>query len=327
MKKENNTFGKAAGCLFIALLIAISSSCSYETRLLNKIPINSVKVKVVDQNGNPVPGAQVAASNGRQNTTDENGIAEIRFGTVGLYSVSVMADNHLPSNFMVTMPVDDGTTFTRRLTDELSFAGIRFGSTNIYPLLFNYMFSSFGYAVTLQPYEEGEYTVWKLSMQDDEGILTMHKAFLKKNEKGRQWWRIQIVTGDDRESSYLAEILFSKDRKQILRFREKIGDGEVQERPVPEGWYSKPMQLTEESIQGAVTKKGITVTVPAGDFEADLLKFGTTAATTLKLWRASNKEAVPGGVVKFKAIADEEPIYGSVLIEFGSGAETMLNSY
>ncbi len=327
MKNMKITLARPAPYLLILLLAVCISSCTTGTRLLNRIPVNSLEVKVVDQNGEPIQGAQIMASNGRQNTTDKNGIAEIRFGSVGLFSVSVLADNHLPSNFMVTMPVDDGTTITRRLTGELNFAGIRFGSMSIYPLLFNYMFSSFGYAVTLHPYDEGEYTVWKMTMDGDESILTMHKAFLKTNDKGQQWWRIQIMTGDDEQSSYMAEILFSKDRKQILRFREKIGDGEVREKPVTEGWYSKPMQLTEESMEGAVTKKGISVTVPAGDFKADLLIFGSTPATSLKLWKTSDIQAVPGGVAKFTAISEDSPIYTSVLTKFGSGAETMLGSY
>ena len=50
--------------------------------MLNKVPINSVTVEVLDQEGNPVKGAQVEASNGRQTTTGADGTATQKSGLV-----------------------------------------------------------------------------------------------------------------------------------------------------------------------------------------------------------------------------------------------------
>lgn len=321
MKTQKTMIKKAVWLLFT---VCIFTSCTYETRLLNRIPIHSVKVKAVDTEGNPIQGAEVAASNGRATTTNEKGIAKVKFGAVGVYSITVISDNHMPSNFVVTMPVDDGETFTRSLALVPTFSRLRFGLMNIYPFLYNYMFSSFGYSVNMQPYEESEFTVWRMTTGDEDDALTMKKAFLKENEEGQQWWRIIIITEGEEDSKYVAEILFSSDRTQVLRYREQIGDGEIQEKPVTENWYSKPIELTEESKEGAVTKENVSVETPAGTFTADLLKFGPTPGTTLKIWQSNE---VPGGVVKYLSLSDDEIITNSVLEDFGSGAETMLQSY
>jgi hypothetical protein len=51
----------------------VTASCTSETRLLNKIPNNSVDVQVLDQNDHPISGAQIESSNGRQTSTDADG--------------------------------------------------------------------------------------------------------------------------------------------------------------------------------------------------------------------------------------------------------------
>lgn len=318
MNSYKTTRNSAITLLFMACFI---TSCTYETSLLNRIPIHSVNVEVQDTEGNPVAGAEVAASNGRATTTDAKGMAKVKFGAVGVYTITVIADNHMPSNFVVTMPVDDGETFTRQIALVPTFSRLRFGMMNLYPFLYNYMFSSFGYSVNMQPYEEGEFTVWEMTNGDDNEAITMKKAYLKENDEGQQWWRIII---DQEDSKYIAEVLFSADMTRIVRYREKIDDGEVQEKPVTENWYSKPIELAEESKEGAITKENVSVETPAGTFSADLLKFGPTPGTTLKIWQS---DEAPGGVVKYQSSSDEEIIMSSVLVDFGSGAETMLDSY
>lgn len=217
-----------------------------------------MEVKVKDQNDNPVQGAQVQVSNGRETTTNSEGVAKVRFGSVGIHTVSVFADNYMPSNFVVTMPADRGKIVTRRLTGEVRFAGLHFGTMNMYPLVFNYMFSSYGYSPQLEPYKEGQSTAWSISSGESDGdVLIMSKAFLKKMDDGKEWWGIELSKMGEDDSKYVAEILFSKDRSKILRYREKIGEGEVQEKPVSEGWYTQPVSLTEESEQEAVKEENI----------------------------------------------------------------------
>lgn len=133
-----------------------------------------------------------------------------------------------------------------------------------------------------------------------------------------------LIENGKEQPQYIAEALFSKDRTKILRIREKWGDNKVKEKPVTKDWYTKPIELTDESIQGAITKQGVSVEVPAGTFTADLLVYGPTPATSLHIWKTAS---VPGGVVKYKTTTEDETIMQYVLIDYGSGAETMLNSY
>ncbi|PAU94204.1 hypothetical protein CK503_08295 [Aliifodinibius salipaludis] len=300
--------------------------CSPSAQLLNDLPVHSAEIKVLNENNEPVKGAQVEASNGRKSTTDSTGVATIRFGSVGLYTVSVMAENYMPSNFTLTMPSDNNETFTRHLSQQVNYTGIsgmNFGSANMYPMMFSYLFSSYGYGLELDSYEESEVTEWKITTESDG--LTMKKAFLKELDSGKQWWQIALLEKESEEPQYIAEILFSENRKSILRYREQLGDGEIQEKPVSEGWYNQPAELTKESIKGAQEQTNVSVETPAGTFNTDLLNFGVTGGTSLKMWRVG--EDVPGGVVKYQTTREGEVLYESELHSYGSDATSLLNSF
>ncbi|MDZ7771904.1 MAG: Ig-like domain-containing protein [Balneolaceae bacterium] len=312
--------------LLLLAFVLTAWGCTTSGSLLNQIPIHSVTVQVLDQQGNPIQGAQVQTSSGRASSTNEEGMAEVNFGAVGVHSITVLADNHLPSNFVVTMPADNGETYTRRLAEEIQIGTISFGSINLYPMIFNYMFSSYGYSHAVEDYEEGEYTTWSVYTEEaQEDSITMTRAFLTENDNGQQWWRIEMRY-PDRDDNYTAEMLFSEDRTSILRYRERIGQGEPQEKPVSDNWYSKPVQLTEESMEGAVSQSDVSVTVPSGTFTADLLEFGVASETTLRIWRVRDG-SVPGGAVKYETVEGSELDYSSELVDYGTDAETVLNSY
>lgn len=229
----------------------------------------------------------------------------------------------MPSNMIVTLPTDNGETITARLTNQISFSGFSFGSVQLYPLLFNYMFSSYGYSMELTDYREGDWTEWIIKNSDSDDAMIMKKAFLKKFDNGQEWWQVQI-NHEEEESSYVAEVLFSEDRSSVRRLREKVGDGEVQEKPVSEGWYNRPVELTSESKEGAVKERDISVAVPGGSFTADLLSFGVVSGISLNMWQAPQ---VPGGVVKYENRSEDEVIYTSELADYGDDAETLLESY
>lgn len=297
--------------------------------MLNKVPINSVTVEVLDQQGSPVQGAQVEASNGRQTTTGADGTAKVRFGSLGIHNIAVYADNYMPNNMIVTMPADRGKTVTARLTGKVQMASLNFGinmNVNMYPMMFNYLFTGYGYELEVEDYPEGGWTQWQVSDGEGEIGTIMKKGFLKELDNGQQWWQIVMYEEDEDEPVYVAEVLFSEGRQQIVRLREKMGDSEPQEKPVSEGWYSQPRKLTEESIEGAVAANGVSVQVPRGTFTADLIDFGVAPEISLKLWRVTS-EAVPGGVVKSSTMEGEEVISSLQLIDFGTDAESMLGSY
>lgn len=314
--------------LFVITAFTISS-CSPTEEVLDKVRIFEVQVEAVDANDNPIPGAVVEASNGEQTSTDSSGIATLEFGAAGVYTVTVMADNRAPSTFTVTMPTDQGKEMTARLADKVTYTGYtEFRTGNMgqfYNMMFNWMFSSYGYKMDLSDYQRGEWTEWRIHTPDSENPVHFRKAFLKETENDRQWWKIKMK-GEQMEDQYVVEVLFSEDRSSIRRIREKIGDEEPRERPVTENWYNSPRELTQESIEGAVTEEETSIEIPAGSFTADLLEFGVSPAVDLKLWRVPE---VPGGVAKYltRNSEDESMIYRSELFEYGSGAETELNSY
>ena len=203
------------------------SSCSTAEEALTEIRIFEVEVEAVDENGNPIPGAVVEASNGEQTSTDSSGTATLDFGAAGVYTVTVLADNRAPSTFTVTMPTDEGETMTARLAEKVTYTGIvGFRGGNIgqfYNVMFNWMFSSYGYKMDLSDYQSGEWTEWRIHTPDSEEPVHFKKAFLKELENGKQWWQV-IMKGEQIEDQYIIEVLFSEDRSSIRRIREQIGD-------------------------------------------------------------------------------------------------------
>ncbi|MDZ7691406.1 MAG: carboxypeptidase regulatory-like domain-containing protein [Balneolaceae bacterium] len=294
--------------------------------------MHSVDFKVVDQHGDPIQGATVEASNNKATSTNESGIATLRFGTVGIHNVTVTAPDYLPTTMTVTLPTDNDELKKARLAQQVDYskmtAGAGFaqmGASQMYPMLFTYMFNSFGYNMELTEYKSGEWTKWRIITSDneDEGIV-MKKAFLKENDQGQQWWQLQMFEEGEESAIYTAEVLFAENRSSIRRYREKIEDNKVQEKPVTENWYSQPNHLTEESIEGALQEENVQIEVPDGTFSADLINFGVAPEVSLKIWRVTD---VPGGTVQYATQEGEETLYRSQLIDFGSDAESMLDSY
>ncbi|MEX0844561.1 MAG: Ig-like domain-containing protein [Balneolaceae bacterium] len=315
------------GAVFIISTAFISGCMMPGAEMLNKVPIHSVQVEVLDAEGNPISGAQVEASNGRKSSTDASGIATIRFGTLGIHNITVLADHHMPNNMIVTMPADNGKTITARLAGDIELGSITFGviNVNLYPMMFNYLFSGYGYQLELEEYPVGGWTEWQTNEEDE---TTMRKAFLKKLDNGQEWWQI-VMKGDEEDNSeqYIAEVLFSEERQTIVRMREKIGDEDAQEKPVSEGWYNSPQQLTEESVEGALEEENISVTVPANTFTADLLKFGVAPGMNMSMWRVSEIE-VPGGIIKYEYSEEESGDVSTMeLMDYGTDAISLLESF
>lgn len=328
---EIHTFSKCIDTLKIVSFLLITGlivGCTPGTELLNKVPVHKVNFKVVDQNGDPIPGASVEASNNKATSTDDSGMATLRFGTVGIHSVTVMASEYLPTTMTVTLPTDNGEVKEARMAAQVDYSGgafARMSGAQMYPMLFTYMFNSFGYNMELTEYEAGEWTKWRIVTTDeDDDALVIKKAFLKENTDGQQWWQIQMFESDSDTASYTAEVLFDTNKSSIRRYREKIGDNEPQEKPVTENWYSQPNKLTEESVEGAIEEQDIQVEVPKGTFSSDLINYGVAPEVNLKIWRVLD---VPGGTVQYSTIQEDETVYKSQLVDYGDDAQTVLGSY
>ena len=116
-------------------------------------------------------------------------------------------------------------------------------------VIFAYSFSVSGYWPGQRGYEAGEYTVFEWT--DDEGSpVELEKAYLKRSDDGRQWWR---VAWKDEEENWVYEGLLDLQEERLVRLRAKDPEGNVDEIPVTEEdqVYVAPTGVTEESLQGA----------------------------------------------------------------------------
>jgi len=333
--------------VFLAVAVGLLG-CS--TSDLLKVPFLSVTVQVVDDAEQPVPGAIVEVSNGEQFTTGADGTALLRFGGLGVHQITVLAQDRVPSTFTVSMPMDRGKTMTARLGAPVSMSANINLSTNVnvggaagfgmagfgnmmmaqlYPMLFQSLFSAQGYSMEMTPYPEGAWTEWKLHSGDGDGKpMATRKAYLTRNDKGQEWWQVRL-DGDNAEDALTLEVLFAPEKASIRRMRQKMGNEPPQEVPVTEGWYSRPMELTPESLEGSIQARGVQVTVPAGTFTADKYQFGGmmgyAGQGVLRIWRVAS---VPGGVVKAELTEGQENVvWTSELTAHGTGAKTDLASY
>lgn len=208
----------------------------------------------------------------------------------------------------------------------------------------SYMFAiAFGagsYNVEPKEYQPGEFTRWKIANQQTEGSdAWLERAFLTKTSDGKEWWRIKYIVnskeGNTTKSDTINfEGLFAADGSAMLRLRAKMpNEKEAKEMPVTENTYgySKPINLTPESIQGA-TVGTETVSVPSGTFSARHVRYGGMGGGTLDWWLSNS---VPGGLVKYSVTAAEEsqssgPSKNQYVVElaaFGKNAKSELGSF
>ncbi|MBN1850509.1 MAG: Ig-like domain-containing protein [Deltaproteobacteria bacterium] len=317
--------------IFPILLLA---GCSGTAGTLTRVPFMGITVKVVDEKDQPIVGAIVEASDGQQITTGADGLASLKLGAVGVKTVNVMAQDRVPSSFTVTMPMDRGKTMTARLGTPVEMSaninistggigGMMMGQ--IYPMMFQSLFVAYGYNMELIPYIPGQWTEWHLKADGDDKPAVMRRAFLNLSANKEEWWQMKLK-GEEEDEDHLFEVMFNKNRESLRRMRQKMGNEEPKEVPVTEGWYTRPMELTPESLKGAVKKTGVSIKVPAGIFNTDMLEFATMGAQgAVRLYRAKD---VPGGLVKAEYVDEKgKTEWSSELSSYGSGAKTELGSY
>ena len=326
MSIKGNIRWRAA--LLLIALATFGTSCS----MLMQAKLLSVNIKVIDENDQPIGGAIVESSDGQQATTGADGLVTLKFSSIGLHMITVIAQDRAPATLSVTMPLDIGKTKTARLgkTVEMSVSLNISGSINftgmlagaMYPIIFQSMFNYGGYSLEMAPYKPGEWTEW-MAEDDTEDQTILRKAFLKRLANGQEWWQLTMTSTD--EDDFVMEVLFSKGRQSVRRLRQQMGEGEPEEVPVSEGWYMAPMALTAESMAGAVKAKRVSIKVPGGIYTCDILEFGQMGFGMVRMWLSDD---VPGGLVKMSTVEDDgEEENSSVLRASGSSAKTILNSY
>lgn len=196
--------------------------------------------------------------------------------------------------------------------------------------LMQLLFYQGGYSTELGEYQPGQYTVWQ-SDNADFG-QTLERAFLRREEDGREWWRMEAYSKDEdsgEEFHLVMEALFRVEEdgtRHIRRLRVKYpNDPEAQEVPITEDnasqWVVRADRLTEESMEGM--KVGAeTVTVPAGTFNT--LRYRTSGASHAQVesnWWVAEAD-VPGRVVRFEHInrGDSSNVQTVELVQYGNDA-------
>ncbi len=319
--------------MMIATLAVTTSGCGgcFGVDTLG-LHLFSMNIEVRGPDKGPLVGAVVSCSSGETVTVDSTGIAKLSFSDMGPYYITVTYQGNIIASYNVSMPSDGGKTMTANYVPGAAASGggtamgggsgaFAMMGARLYPMLFQYVFNAYGYSMDLAPYTPGQYTEWQITTQSGSSYST-RKAFLTRLANGEEWWQVSFVSPD--KDSIMLEVLFSDKHESIRRMRQKFTNEPPKEVPVTEGWYTTPMQLTPESIEGSVVKKSVEVTVPAGTFTCDQLEFGVAPGTTLRMFRA---KSVPGGVVKFEMVGQDNDVYSGQLQAYGNGATTQLGSY
>jgi hypothetical protein len=321
---------------FFCGVMALSSCASSHIPGISSIPFFSVSVKVIDEADSPIAGAIVESSNGQKMTTGADGMAGLKFGSLGVHMISVLAQNRAPASFSVTMPLDTGKTIPARLGKPVELtaninikSNVALGNmsgmfmTSLYPMIFQSMFTAYGYNMEMIPYAPGEWTEWNFASRK-KNEMVMRKYFLTKLDNQQEWWPV-TMNSENKKDNLAFEVLFSAARQSIRRMRQQTGEGQASEVPVTEGWYSAPLQLTPESLEGAVVQRGVDVEVPAGKFKADLVEFAYMGSDgKVRMWRS---KTVPGGVVRVELSQGNKPGWITELKAYGNGAKSLLGSF
>lgn len=180
-----------------------------------------------------------------------------------------------------------------------------------------------------EEYQPGQWTRWELTSGDDDDKAIVERAFISKDEDGREWWRYKSVMSGD---TIVLEGLF-KDAgdglQELVRMRGRMpGEKEPNEMMVPENmtmlqaWGMFRTRPTKESVDGA-TVGTENLTTPAGTFSAKRVRFGSTGGRQ-EWWLSST---VPGGWVQYTVNAEaKDDGFRMRLIAHGTGATSELGS-
>ena len=206
--------------------------------------------------------------------------------------------------------------------------------------IFSSVFYAGGYTFDYKSeYKPGDWSKWKATGMDEGSEF--QKAFLMKDNEGKEWWQITTSSvRDGKPEEVVLEALFSapdeSGLRKLVRLRSLFpGDKEPAEVPVQENsaaWYHEPVKITEESMKAA-TKGTESIKTPAGEFSAQHVVYRD--AYGVGDWWLTDK--VPGGLVKYQVTSSQAQEkeatekstekYTVELTGFGTGAKSRLQSF
>lgn len=185
-----------------------------------------------------------------------------------------------------------------------------------------------GYNLPIASYEEGEYTRWKTTGGGRGDVV--ERTLFERRDDGSEWWRLETIysdDGDDEKDRYIQEVLLAPEEdgdRDILRMRVKYPDEEepsevpVTEEESKEWAVSSQQELTEESFNG-MHVGAETIETPAGSFQTDRYRASHYQGSgDVNWWLAAGE--VPGDVVQYNQVDDDDTRYSVVLVDYGSDA-------
>lgn len=196
--------------------------------------------------------------------------------------------------------------------------------------LMHLLFYQGGYDAQLEDYQPGQYTVWQSETAEFGQI--MERAFLRREENGNEWWRLEAYSQDPdtgEEFHLIMEGLFeTRDdgSRLVRRLRVQYPDSDTPEevpitRENQEEWVVRTNQLTPESLEGMRVGQE-EVTVPAGTFQTTHYKTDAQRYRGVESnWWVTDQQ-IPGRIVRVMHYdtAEREVAQEIELVQFGSDA-------
>lgn len=192
------------------------------------------------------------------------------------------------------------------------------------------LFYQGGYDVEMMEYEPGDYTVWQSDTAEYGQI--MERAFLRREENGMEWWRLEAYSQDPdtgEEFHLVMEGLFEPREdgsRYIRRLRVQYPDSDTPEEvPITKedaaNWLVRGQQLTPESMEG-MRVGSESVTVPAGTFSTVHYKTDARRYQGVETNWWLTEAGVPGQVVKMVHYDTGENVEAQrlELVQYGSDA-------
>lgn len=185
-------------------------------------------------------------------------------------------------------------------------------------------FTATGYQLDENSYAPGEYAVFRLEDDSmDSEDLRIERAFLGSDDAGNEWWRMAWIDGDER---WIYEGLLDPDEQMLVELWAQDPEGSVQQIAVSEDFtVTMPSDTIPEDVLQDASRSSESVETPAGRFTAEVLRLSDPESDIeVRWWLVPD---VPGGLVRYVSDEPEGTVWSSTLVEYGSGAGSILDAF
>ncbi|MFW6172126.1 MAG: hypothetical protein ACOC5T_00050 [Elusimicrobiota bacterium] len=190
-------------------------------------------------------------------------------------------------------------------------------------IIHSYLLSVGGLWPWQKEFKDGEWTKWEINTQNNEPFEA-ELALLKTKQQNKKWWRLAFYPENQKEMIY--EVLINHNDYSFERIKVRYSNTKPHEVPVYEDLNirKRPKIISEESLKDKDIIED-KIRVPAGAFKTGHIIYDTGfGVEKLDIW---TNEKVPGGVIKYRLGDENEASIISSLLDYGSGARSILDSF